>query len=38
VSQKVRLDLPHPRMRATLSDPGFVALKASVLGRVLDAG
>ena len=38
VVEELGLDLPRPRTRATLSDPGFVALKASVLGRVLDAG
>ncbi len=38
VVEELRLDIPAPRTRATLSEPGFVELKASVLGRVLDAG
>ena len=38
VVEELDLDLPLPRTRATLSDPRFVALKASVLERVLDAG
>ncbi len=38
VVEELRLDLPSPRARATLSEPRFVELKASVLGRVLDAG
>jgi NitT/TauT family transport system ATP-binding protein len=38
VVEELRLELPQPRRRTTLSDPGFVELKAAVLGRVLDAG
>jgi len=37
VAEELGLDLPSPRSRATLADPRFVALKASVLARVLDA-
>jgi len=37
VLEELVLDLPSPRGRATLSDPRFVELKASVLTRVLDA-
>lgn len=37
VVEELALDLPAPRGRATLADPRFVALKASVLARVLDA-
>ncbi len=36
--EELALDIPTPRSRATLADPRFVALKASVLGKVLDAG
>ena len=38
VVEELQLDLPPPRTRATLSEPRFVGLKASVLERVLDAG
>ncbi len=37
VVDEVRVDLAPPRGRATLTDPRFVALKASVLAQVLDA-
>ncbi len=37
VVQELTLDLPAPRGRATLADPRFVELKASVLAEVLDA-
>jgi NitT/TauT family transport system ATP-binding protein len=37
VVEEVALDLPAPRGRATLADPRFVELKASVLASVLDA-
>ncbi len=36
VVEELDLDLPRPRGRATLMDPRFVELKASVLARVLD--
>jgi NitT/TauT family transport system ATP-binding protein len=36
VVEELDLDLPRPRGRATLMDPHFVELKASVLARVLD--
>jgi NitT/TauT family transport system ATP-binding protein len=37
VAEELDVDLPSPRGRATLTEPGFVALKARVLARVLDA-
>ena len=37
VVEELDVEFPSPRGRATLSDPRFVALKASVLARVLDA-
>jgi NitT/TauT family transport system ATP-binding protein len=37
VVEELEVPLPSPRGRATLSDPRFVALKAEVLARVLDA-
>ena len=37
VVEELDLDLPAPRGRGTLADPGFVELKADVLARVLDA-
>jgi len=37
VVEELTVDLPKPRGRATLADPRFVSLKASVLNRVLDA-
>jgi NitT/TauT family transport system ATP-binding protein len=38
VVEELHLDIPAPRSRATLAHRRFVELKASVLGRVLDAG
>jgi ABC-type nitrate/sulfonate/bicarbonate transport system ATPase subunit len=37
VVEELAVDLPSPRGRVTLADPRFVALKAEVLARVLDA-
>ncbi len=37
VLEEAVLDLPSPRGRATLADPRFVEMKATVLAQVLDA-